>query len=383
MGQFVNSIGSYTQDKAWYHAKIKNEGLGASSRNNVDNNFCNSGVSYRVGVIGADSKNHPDNNSFKGKKVSCKTEGQGYSTTATSSNVNSTSVTSTTNTTVSNTYDTSGCLPLPLRHGQGFELFYDDMCDYFAKIHSGVAKLDPEELMEHLNRGFEIYKQGAIEAGLTDGNSELYDAYIIEHVLWAVQYGNRVSAYGRQWREGLAITGQEPPATHIAYFNAKFYFSEREAFESIIDISKKFAEEHNLPDPTLSESLHKDIFFNDTLKYFADEFDLPKDFVPPNRDFYILFDRATDYIRISGKTIRSAGYSNITSQKELDEYLTSKGIDVVLLKFASKVLTGSSDRIFIDDKIQEVFDKLIDAMTIQKTKIKVVAEYYKNRTESI
>jgi len=275
--------------------------------------------------------------------------------------------------------------PKPTRGLNSLPEYMDFLCEmttYFRDIHRGVAKLDPDELRQHFERGFDMYKRVAIEEGLTDGNCEVYDAWIRDSILGQLDIQNSHGAEAAQRFRGEEMTGLPKHAvdgflapdgiggTRFNFFHAEYLFSGMETRGALINAAKEFSEERNLSDPALSEHLNERGFFDEDsiksnlLKFLSQEFELPEGFEPPDRNFYLLFESGKEHMLISGQRVEPKDFIHMTTMEEVEKYLADKGIDLALLQMALK-RTANWTRLFNDDNLQ----KKIDALTNTKTEV--------------
>ena len=263
--------------------------------------------------------------------------------------------------------------PDRITYNPEYNAYLYEMTGYFCDIHSGMTKLDPDELQRHFERGFEMYKRAAVEEGKTDGNCDVYDAWVRDHILGQLDVQNGHGAKAAQAVRGERMIGRPKhteSGTQFNMFHAESWFSGMEAREALINAAKEFSEERNLPDPTLSEHLNEWEFFNEDLakstllEGLTWEFDLPEGFEPPDRNFYLLFESGKEHMLISGQRVEPKDFIHMTTMEEVEKYLADKGIDLALLQMALK-RTANWTRLFNDDNLQ----KKIDAMTNTKTEV--------------
>jgi hypothetical protein len=129
------------------------------------------------------------------------------------------------------------------------------------------------EVEQLIRQSYNLMKRVHIEAGLTDGNDEYFNAEILADVIYNIKSYTGIAVYDSNEKEGEEFFGVSRMSSYGTagggsysnwyYFNEKYYSKEQEMFEFLVDYSKAFAKKENINDPIkyMQENVRKKAFF--------------------------------------------------------------------------------------------------------------------------
>ena len=226
--------------------------------------------------------------------------------------------------------------------------------EFFVRFHQGTAL--PGELNDVFQAFFDGLMKLNIELGLTDGNCPEFKARVLADAVRMLRSENLSGAYLAQEKEGEKLANrprwrffteeefQQNGASQGGverwnYFNAMFFFQEREMLEKIMEWGGGFAKDNGLTNPRetlrLSEGLNENLHFNDAIVFrrLSGGFRFPDDF-RPTRDFSKLHDIENHMLTINGVKFCMFELHRAETGEELKAKMAERGVELKHLMFA-------------------------------------------------